>query len=89
MAYPIATTKMSSKGQVVIPEALRRQLGLQTGCQFLVLGDKDAVILKTISAPSPKEFSALLAKARKAARRAGLTSEDLTDAIRKARGGKR
>lgn len=89
MANLIATTKMSSKGQVVIPEALRRQLGLQTGCQFLVLGEKDTVILKTISAPSPKEFSALLTKARNAARQAGLTTKDISGAIRKARSDKR
>jgi len=84
----IATTKMSSKGQVVIPEAIRKTLGLENGCQFLVMGEKDAVILKTISAPSKKEFSGLITKARKAAKNAGLEAKDVSEAIKKVRGKK-
>ena len=82
----LATTKMSSKGQVVIPEAIRKMLGLESGCQFLVLGEKDAVILKTISAPSKREFGRLIAKARKEAKKAGLAPKDITDAVAKIRG---
>ena len=88
MIANLATTKMSSKGQVVIPEAIRKMLGLENGCQFVVLGEKDAVILKTISAPSKKEFASLLAKARKAAKAAGLEPGDVSDAIVKVRGKK-
>jgi AbrB family looped-hinge helix DNA binding protein len=83
-----ATTRMSSKGQVVIPDAIRKTLGLENGCQFLVVGEKDAVILKAISAPSKKEFSSLLSKARKAAKAAGLQSCDVDHAIAKVRGKK-
>ena len=43
----IATTKLSSKGQVVIPELIRKKLGLEPGTEFVVLGDKDVVVLKT------------------------------------------
>lgn len=82
----LATTKMSSKGQVVIPEVIRKMLGLESGCQFLVLGEKDAVILKAISAPSKREFGRLIAKARKEAKKAGLVPKDITDAIAKIRG---
>ena len=84
----LATTKMSSKGQVVIPEMVRKALGLENGCQFLVLGEKDAVILKTISAPSKKEFSSLLSKARKEAKKAGLEPKDVSSAVKKVRGSK-
>jgi len=31
----VSTTKMSSKGQVVIPENIRRNLNLKTGAQFI------------------------------------------------------
>jgi len=86
MLVNLATTKMSSKGQVVIPEIIRKTLGLENGCQFLVLGDKDAVILKSISAPSKKEFGSLISKAQKAARKAGLMPKDISDAIAKVRG---
>ena len=88
MSTNLATTKMSSKGQVVIPEIIRKTLGLKNGCQFLVLGEKDAVILKAISAPSKKEFSSLISKARKQAKKAGLQPKDISNAVAKARGKK-
>ncbi len=88
MSENLATTRMSSKGQVVIPEAIRKRLSLENGCQFLVMGEKDAVILKTISAPSKQEFGSLIAKARKAAKKAGLETKDINKAINKVRGRK-
>ena len=48
-----ATTKLSSKGQVVIPEEVRNDLGLNEGDHFVVIGQGDAVILKVITPPSP------------------------------------
>lgn len=57
---PIATTKMSSKGQVVIPEGIRQQLGIDSGTQFVVVGQKDVIILKTIAAPAMHEFDGLI-----------------------------
>lgn len=82
----LATTKMSSKGQVVIPENIRKRLKLKAGSQFVVVGDEDVVILKAISAPSMEEFDALIAEARKQAREAGLKKADIAAAIAKARG---
>ena len=43
---PVATTRLSSKGQVVIPQELRTRLGLEPGTRFVVLGEDDVVILK-------------------------------------------
>ncbi len=42
----VSTAKMSSKGEVVIPEDIRQRLGLKAGSQFVVVGEKDVVILK-------------------------------------------
>ena len=39
----LATTRMSSKGQIVIPEEIRKSLGLNEGNQFIVLGEKDKI----------------------------------------------
>ncbi|RKX37860.1 MAG: AbrB/MazE/SpoVT family DNA-binding domain-containing protein [Verrucomicrobia bacterium] len=77
----IATTKMTSKGQVVIPEAIRKSLHLETGNQFVVVADHDVVILKTIKAPEIGEFDALLSKARKQAKTAGMKKSDISAAI--------
>ena len=77
----IATTRLSSKGQVVIPEAIRRRLGLQPGTEFVVLGEDGTVILKVIDPPSMREFDAIVARAREDARRAGLRRSDIAAAI--------
>ena len=81
----LATTKMSSKGQVVIPEGIRKRLGLKPGAQFVVVGDKDVVILKAISPPSMEDFDALIVEARRQAKKAGMKRSDITAAIAKAR----
>ena len=80
-----ATTKLSSKGQVVIPESIRKKLKLETGVQFVVLGDKDVVILKKISPPSIDEFDYLINKARQFSKEVGLKESDIEGAIRKVR----
>ena len=84
----LTTTRMSSKGQVVIPEEIRDRLGLQSGTQFIVVGDRDVVILKTISTPSMKEFDSLVAQARQQTRKSGLKRSDVAAAIAKVRGRK-
>jgi AbrB family looped-hinge helix DNA binding protein len=81
----VATTKMSSKGQVVIPEDVRNALGLEVGAQFVVMGDGDVVILKKIETPGRREFLALAAKARGQARRAGMKPSDIREAVRSVR----
>ena len=83
--HTIATTRLSSKGQVVIPEEIRERLNLETGTQFVVVGEGDAVILRVISPPSKAEVAALLAKARTQAKKAGMKHKDIEKAIRRVR----
>ncbi len=85
----LATTRMSSKGQVVIPEQVRDQLGLRSGTRFIVLAKGDAVILKAIVPPSPDEFDRLMAMARRAARQAGLKPADVKTALARVRSARR
>jgi AbrB family looped-hinge helix DNA binding protein len=73
---------MSSKGQVVIPEEIREQLGLTAGTQFVVVGDRDVVILKTLSAPSMSEFDNLIGEARRQAKTAKMSRTDLQNAVK-------
>lgn len=84
----LATTRMSSKGQVVIPESIRKQLDLKEGVQFLVLGEEDVVILKVVTPPDRNEFDTLLKKARQQAKEAGFKQKDIPAAVAKARGHK-
>ncbi len=76
-----ATTKLSSKGQVVIPEEVRTRLGLEPGAQFVVVGEGDVVVLKALQAPKMSELKLLLDKAEQSAKQAGLTPEDVERAI--------
>ena len=82
----LATTKMSSKGQVVIPEDIRNRLSLKPGTQFIVVGDKDTIIFKAITPPSMEDFDELMKEARKQAKRVGLKRSDISAAVSKARG---
>jgi AbrB family looped-hinge helix DNA binding protein len=67
----VATTKMSVKGQVVIPEEIRKRVGLNAGDRFVVVGEGDAVVLKRLRSPTMSEFQPLLQAAEQA--RATLT----------------
>ena len=81
----IATTKMSSRGQVVIPEVVRHKLGFETGTRFIVSGEGDVIVLKRLNPPSMDEFDAIVARARKQARTTGLRETHVRTAIRKVR----
>ena len=81
----LATTRMSSKGQVVIPEDIRKRLKLEAGSQFIVVAGKDAVILKTISPPSMDEFESMIRTARQQAIKAGMKRSDINKAIAEVR----
>jgi len=80
-----ATTTLSSKGQVVIPEEIRVRLGLEPGAQFVVIADRDVVIFKLLEPPSLKDFTALVGRARQVAKQTGLTRADIAGSIRKVR----
>src|SRR4030042_512422 len=84
----LATTRMSSKGQVVIPENIRKQLKLKEGSQFVVLGKDDVVILKAISPHAMEESDALITTPRKQAKQTGMKQSDLAAAIGRWRGGR-
>ena len=83
----IATTRLSSKSQVDIPEAIRKQMGLRPGTQSVVLGEDDTVVLEPISTPSMREFDEIVTHASRAAREAGLRRSDVAAAIRPVRSG--
>ena len=80
-----ATTKLSSKGQVVIPEKVRKTLKLSEGDEFVVIGRGDTVVLKVIAAPRLADFQDLLKQARAEAKNAALRKAEVPAAIAKVR----
>lgn len=85
----VATTTLSSRGQVVIPEEIRVRLGLKAGAQFVVLGDRDVVIFKILYPPADRDFTTLVQQARRAAKQSGLRRRDVTKAVATARRSRR
>ncbi len=85
MSSLVETTRLSSKGQVVLPLAIRRRLHLDSGVKFAVLGEGDTIILKRLAPPSLSTIRRLLQDSRQYARRVGLTPADLARAIQRVR----
>ena len=53
--YAIETAKMSSKGQLVVPETFRKRYGWQPGTTLLMIGANDGVLLQTLPVPDESE----------------------------------
>lgn len=80
------TTKMSSKGQIVIPQNLRDELDLKEGETFAVIGNDDTILLKKISVPSEKEMFEKLNKwGTELAKKKSWKEEDVQNIIKKRR----
>lgn len=80
-----ATTKLSSKGQIVIPEIIRQRLNLKSGDLFMVFGKDDTIVLRSAPQPSDSEFEAIAAEARAYAKSAELKKTDIKAAIKSVR----
>lgn len=70
-------TKLSSKGQVVIPQDIRRELHLKEGTPFAVVVQKGTILLKKIELPRVKTWSEVTRPFRESAKKANFTREDL------------
>ena len=77
----IETVRMSSKGQVVIPQDIREEVHVDEGTVFAVVGTKDTIILKKIAMPSKEELIAGLGffakKAKAKLQSKGVTEKEL------------
>ena len=86
MSQTIAATKMSSRGQVVIPESIRDRLKLEPGVQFAVFGQDDVIMFKVINPPAADEFARLKRELQREAHEGGLKRSDIPKAVSKIRG---
>jgi AbrB family looped-hinge helix DNA binding protein len=48
-------TTISEKGQVVIPQSIRKKMGIKPKNKFLVYGRGDTIIMKKLQLPSLKK----------------------------------
>lgn len=82
-------TKLSSRGQMVIPQSLRNQLGLEEGQQFVVIGEGDTLIFKRMEMPTMDKMQKMLKVSWKWAKDVGLKKSDIAEAIKQVRKKKR
>lgn len=76
----VETVRMSSKGQIVIPQEIREEINAEEGTVFAVTGSKDTVILKKIPTPSKDELirqlKAMAREGKARLQRKGVTKEE-------------
>ena len=77
-----STTKVSSKGQVVIPANVRKAASLEKGEKILAIAIDETVILKKIV---DKSFEETMKPVWDRVRQMGLTEEDINALIEEAR----
>ena len=77
-----STTKVSSKGQVVIPANVRKAANLKKGEKILAIAIDDTVVLKKIV---DKSFEEAMKPLWKRVRQLGLSEHDIDALIEEAR----
>ena len=89
----VETIRMSSKGQVVIPQNIREALQASEGSVFAVIGSKDSVILKKIETPSKedliKDLEKIAKQGREKADKLGVKESDVPEIVHRRRKEKR
>lgn len=71
-------TRLSEKGQVVIPNEMRRSMGLKEGTRFLVVGLEDTIILRKLNLSQERmRLKQLIEKSRLKAEKVGFTEKEI------------
>ena len=80
-------TVVSKKGQVVIPQTIRKKLGIEPKTKLLVYGYQDAVIMKKLKMPDvTKELEAMYKRIDKRITKYGeLTQDEVKEEIKQYR----
>jgi len=78
-------TRISSKGQVVIPFEIREKMNLEEG-NLLIISDSDnSICMKKIELPKIKSWKEATKPFREAAKRSNFSNDDLKKLIEESR----
>lgn len=78
----IDLTRLSNKGQIVIPNEMRKRMGLKKGMRFLVMGLDDTIVLRKLELSKERvRLRQLLEKSRKKAEKVGFTEKEIDKLI--------
>lgn len=78
-------TRLSSKGQIVVPKELRDKMDLKEGETFIVFGKGDTIVFKRLDIPSGNEMEKLLVWGENFAKQKGITKEQVVKAVQENR----
>ncbi|MBI2127325.1 MAG: AbrB/MazE/SpoVT family DNA-binding domain-containing protein [Thaumarchaeota archaeon] len=85
----VETTRMSSRGQVVIPQSIREELGLPEGSVFAVAGKKDTIVLKKVATPPEesliRDLEAIAREGRMRMESKGIKESDIPSIVQRHR----
>jgi len=85
----VEMVKMSSKGQIVIPQEIRTEICASEGTVFAVISGRDSIVLKKIATPSKEELICELKEIAKEGRKRleakGIKEEDISGIVEKSR----
>lgn len=77
--------KMSEKGQLVVPNEIRKKYDFESSDRFIAIPIEDGVIFKKIEIDVKKEFEKLSEKVRKRFEEEGIEKEEVEEAVEWAR----
>ena len=81
----IEVLTVSSKGQIVLPAAMRRKLAIDNGDKLAAYISDDVIMLKRIDIPKEDEFIKRLDEAKDWAESVGYQESDVNDIIKSVR----
>jgi len=79
-------TRLSEKGQVVIPSEIRKKMKLKEGTRFVILGVDDTIVLRKLEISQERlRLKQLLAKSREIAQKTGFSQEEIEKFVESSR----
>jgi len=79
-------TRLSERGQVVIPTELRKNMHLKEGERFIVMGLDDTIILRKLELSDERlRLKKLVRKSREKARKSGFSEKEIERLVEKTR----
>lgn len=81
--------KMSSKGQIVIPQGIREDISASEGTIFAIISGRDSIVLKKVAMPSKaamiRELQEIAKEGKRRLEAKGIKEADIPELIEKAR----
>jgi len=79
-------TRLSEKGQIVIPSEMRKKMRLKEGTRFVVLGLNDTIILRRVELSAEKrDLRKIIARFRSTAQKSGFSGREIEQMIEASR----